>query len=128
MQFEIIERIRNHKSIFEIIEAIRNQREREREGEQREQIYREREREKGEGSEGTENSESRENRERGRKREGDDITLNLDVKLFQYQLIRLWFYVNVALNIDFSGYSVTCVSLYLRPPYVRSLYFETPVS
>ena len=87
----------------------------ERQRESRESRYIESEGERREGREGTESSESRENRERGRKREGDDITLNLDVKLFQYQLIRLWFYVNVALNIDFSGYSVTCVSLYLRP-------------
>ena len=109
-------------------EGGQRDRKRERERESRESRYIEREGERREGREGTESSESRENRERGRKREGDDITLNLDVKLFQYQLIRLWFYVNVALNIDFSGYSVTCVSLYLRPPYVRSLYFETPVA
>ena len=60
-------------------EGRETEKEREREGEQREQIYREREGERREGREGTESSESRENRERGRKREGDDISLNLDV-------------------------------------------------
>ena len=54
-------------------------RERERERASRESRYIEREGERREGREGTESSESRENRERGRKREGDDISLNLDV-------------------------------------------------